>query len=292
MTADVATLTRLINDEVIRAMGLRPEGWLGQNLQPILSRATRRFCELFARADRIISEEGMAAASRSVLLSLARSYEARGVENIPRDGPLVIASNHPGSIDSLTIGASAGREDLKIIASDVPFLQSLTHIGEHLIFLPPRGLQERMLVMRNALRHVMQGGALLLFARGGIDPDPAFMSLAEVEQELTKWSRSLEIFLQKVPKAQVVTSIVSEVIEPRYMRHPLTWLQRARPDRQRLAEMLQIISQMLGRKLDIVPHVSFGEPIAWRGASADDDALRTVVDAAKRLLKSHLAWQM
>jgi hypothetical protein len=29
MTADVAVLTHLINSEVIRAMGLPPEGWVG-----------------------------------------------------------------------------------------------------------------------------------------------------------------------------------------------------------------------------------------------------------------------
>jgi len=291
MTADVATLTRLINDEVIHAMGLKPEGWPGRHLQPILSKATWRFCEIFSTADRIIAEKGLAAAARWVLLNLAKDLRTRGVENIPPEGPLIIAANHPGAVDSLAIGASVGRDDLKIIASDVPFLKGLSHIGQHLIFLPRQGLQDRMLAMRCALRHVMQGGAVLLFARGGIDPDPAFMPLAEAEQELTKWSRSLAIFLNKVPRAQVITSIVSDVIDPRYMQHPITWLQRARPDRQRLAIMIQIIQQMLGKQLDLVPHVSFGEAVDWRATSTGGDPLRAVVDAAKRLLKSHLAWQ-
>jgi hypothetical protein len=87
-------------------------------------------------------------------------------------------------VDSLAISACARREDMKIIASDVPFLKNLTHIGEHLIFLPRRGVQARMLVMRTALRHLQQDGAVLLFARGSIDPDPSFMELAEAEAEL------------------------------------------------------------------------------------------------------------
>jgi hypothetical protein len=289
MTADVATLTRLINREVIRAMGLPPEGWMGQRLQPVLSRATCRFCEIFATADRLIAEDGIVSAARWVLSRLVRESHARGMENIPLEGPLVIAANHPGAADSVAIGASAGREDLKIIASDVPFLQNLSQIGKHLIFLPRRGIQARMLAMREAIRHLDGGGALLLFPHGTIDPDPAFMP--DAESELNAWSRSLAIFLGRVPETRVVTSIVSHVILPGYMHHPLTWLQRARVDRQRLAIMLQIIQQMLGKKLNVVPHLSFGEPIDWRAAREAGDALKAVVQAAKLQLHAHVAWQ-
>jgi len=291
MTADISTLTTLIDNEVIRAMGLQPDRWPGRLLHPILSKATGRFSQMFTTADHIIAEEGMSAAARWVLLKLTKDFVARGTQNIPGEGPLVIASNHPGAVDSLAIGASAGREDLKIIASDVPFLKGLSHIGEHLIFLPRQGIQARMLAMREALRHLMEGGALLLFARGGIDPDPAFMRLEEAERELTKWSRSLEIFLRAIPEAQLVTSIVSHVIDPAYMHHPLTFLQRQRPDRQRLAIMIQIIQQMLGKRLDLVPHVSFGVPIDWQAAGGMEHALQVVVPEAKRLLRSHLAWR-
>src|SRR5512135_458848 len=151
MSADVATLTRLINNEVIEAMGVPTRSWAGERLQPLLARATRRFSEIFASADRIIAERGLAVGARWLLLNLVKDFRARGVENIPMDGPLVIASNHPGTVDSITLVTAAGREDLKIIASDVPFLKSLSHVGEHLIFLPRRGVQARMLVVREAV---------------------------------------------------------------------------------------------------------------------------------------------
>jgi len=289
MTADVTTLTRLINNEVIQAMGLRTDRWVSRRLQPILARATGRFSEIFAEADRIIAEQGLAAGARWLLLKLVKDFRVRGVQNIPCEGPLVIASNHPGTVDSVTLIANAGREDLKVIASAVPFLQNLTHVREHLIFLPREGVQARMLVVREAIRHLSEGGALLLFARGGIDPDPAFMR--EGDEELTHWSRSLEIFLHSVPEARVIASIVSHVIEPAYMHHPLTWLKRARPDRQRLAMMIQIIQQMLGKQLEIVPRVSFGEvidPGRYRGV---EHLLPVVTESARGLMTSHLAWQ-
>src|SRR5574341_110215 len=116
MSADVTTLTRLINNEVIQAMGLSPEGWAGQGLQPLLARATRRFSEIFVKTDFIIGEQGLVAGARWLLLNLVREFKVRGVQNIPGAGPLVIASNHPGTVDSVTSLASARREDLKIIA--------------------------------------------------------------------------------------------------------------------------------------------------------------------------------
>ncbi len=289
MTADVSTLTRLINNEVIIAMGLREDGWLGRRLQPILCRATRRFCELFAEADRRVGEEGLIAGGRYLLLNLVRDFRARGAKDVPSEGPLIIASNHPGTVDSLTLIASAGREDLKVIASGVPFLRNLAHVREHLILLPRQGLQARMLVVREAIRHLKEGGALLLFARGGIDPDPAFM--ADGDDELMHWSRSLEVFLDRVPRTRIVTSIVSNVIEPAYMRHPLTWLKRARPDRQRLAMMVQLMQQMVGKRLEIVPRVSFGSVIDPCALREPGNVLPVVTESAQRLMKSHLAWQ-
>jgi len=146
-----------------------------------------------------------------------------------------------------------------------------------------------MLVVRQAIRHLREGGALLLFARGNIDPDPAFMQDADVE--LTAWSRSLEIFLRSVPQTQVVTSIVSHILHPAYMYHPVTWLRHRRRDRQRLAMMLQVIQQMLGKKLDLVPRVSFGEPVCSGAAASTETTLETIVESASSLLRSHLAWQ-
>jgi hypothetical protein len=289
MSADVRTLTRLINNEVILAMGLPTEGWACRALQPLLSRATSRFCQIFEVTDRLVAEEGLRAAARWLLSNLVRDFEARGTQNVPCSGPLIIASNHPGTVDSVTLAASAGREDLKIIASGVPFLRNLSHIGRHLILLPREGLQERMMVARAAISHLKTGGALLLFARGNIDPDPAFMQHAD--KELGRWSRSLETFLHSVPSTQVVASIVSHVLDPAYMHHPLTWLRRRRADRQRLAMMIQLIQQMLGKRLDIVPHVSFGAAIDASGESASNCRLDNIVQSASALLGSHMAWQ-
>lgn len=289
MTVEVTALTRLINNEVIQAMGLPIESWIGQRLHPILARATRRFSAMFAEVDRIISEQGFPVGARWLLLNLIKGFEARGAEHIPGNGPLVIASNHPGTVDSVTLAAAVEREDLKIVAGAIPFLQNLPNVSKHLIYTSYDDPFNRMVVIRRAIQHLREGGALLLFADGHIDPDPSFMTHAD--DEITHWSRSLEIFLRTVPETQVITSIVSGVLDPRYMRHPITWLRRARPDRQRLAMMMQVIQQMLGKRLDLVPRVSFSDLINIQSIGNAEHALQVIVESARRLLKQHLAWK-
>ncbi len=290
MAASIAALTQQIDNEVIRALGLPVDGWLAQRLHAILGRATRRFSELFAEVDRIVEEQGLPAGAAWLLHRLASGIETRGVENVPTQGPLVIASNHPGTVDSLAVVASAQRRDVKIIASAVPFLQSLPSIRQHLIFAPkPKHVEARMIALRECVRHLGSGGALLLFGEGNIDPDPALMPAAA--RELIGWSRSLEIFVRRVPETRVVISIVSRVIDPRCMRHPITRLRRDRPDRQRIAMMLQIIEQMLGRQFDIRPRVSFGELLDEERLGPPECALPVITEQAHALLESHLAWQ-
>jgi hypothetical protein len=289
MTPDIATLTRLIDDEVIRALNVPLDGWLADRLHSIIRPATRRFSEIFSEVDAVVEHGGLPGGARHLLKRLGASFEARGIANIPLSGPIIIASNHPGTLDSVALAASSQRPDLKIISGPYPFLQNLPNLSRHIIFTTDANIQGRMVTVRESIRHLRDGGALLIFAHGTIDPDPAFMPTAQ--QELKGWSRSLEIFLSRVPEAQVVISIVSGVLDPACMRNPLTWLRRGRVDRQRIAEMLQIIRQVLGRKTNINPRISYAESLDVQHIGSRDSTMDVISQGAQELLQSHMAWQ-
>ena len=89
----------------------------------------------------------------------------------------------------------------------------------------------------------------------------------------------------------MIVSIVSGVLDPGCMRNPVTWLRRARPDRQRLAMMLQIIEQMLGRRLDLTPSVSFGELLNMEDIGDTEQTSQVITQSAHQLMQSHMAWQ-
>ncbi len=286
MTTEVEALSSLISDEIIKAMGLSLKNPIGNILRPFFKRGTYRFSELFVEVDRIVGEQGLAAGARALLPHLVNEIRVFGRDNIPLDGPLVVAANHPGTVDSVLITSGVSRPDFKIIASDVPFLRNLKNISKHLIFTPQVNAHARMNVLRSALRHLKQCGSLLLFAHGRIDPDPGFMPNAD--ENLNYWSRSLEIFLQHVPHARVLVTVVSGVIQPRFMHHPLTWLRQAREDRQRLAMMVQVIQQMLGRKIELSARVTFGDLIGEENMGGKEHVLPAIIESARKLLTRHL----
>jgi hypothetical protein len=107
--------------------------------------------------------------------------------------------------------------------------------------------------------------------------------------EFDQWSRSLEIFLRRVPRTRVLVTIVSGVIAQAAMRHPITWLRGSQRDRQRLAYIYQIVRQVLsGRELfGLRPQVTFGELIS--GAQGQN-ILGEIERGARRALGQHLAW--
>jgi hypothetical protein len=144
-----------------------------------------------------------------------------------------------------------------------------------------------MQVMRDSIRHLRGGGSLLIFPRGSIEADPEFMP--HPDDEFNHWSRSLEVFMQRVPGLQILVTIASGVISQSAMRHPITWFRKARPDRQRLAFLYQLARQMLSGKelFGLSPRVTFGEIIA---GTNHEHMLAEIEQAARRTLSQHLTW--
>jgi hypothetical protein len=111
-------------------------------------------------------------------------------------------------------------------------------------------------------------------------PDP--------DREFDRWSRSLEIFLQRVPQTRVLVTIVGGVISPVTLRHPLTWFRRSQKDRQRLAYIYQIIRQVVSRKelFGLKPQVTFGEIVSHTNGQ---NVVTEIEQAARRTLRKHMA---
>jgi 1-acyl-sn-glycerol-3-phosphate acyltransferase len=291
-STEIHTLSNTLIYELIKAFALKQTRLTERLIRMLFGRAVQRVAEIGIGLDHVVAESGVAAGARWLLPHFVKGYEARGVENIPPEGPLIIASNHPAAYDSLVISAHINRPDYKIIIGDIPFFEHLPHISEHAIYAPGgNDVQGRMQAIRASIRHIKNGGALLIFARGEIEPDPAFMPAPDGEFSL--WSRSLQVFLEHVPQTRVLVTIVSGVIAHRIWHHPITWLRKARPDRQRLAFMTQIIQQVLSgkEKFGLRPQVSFGELISLHEAGSPEHALESITQSARRLLTSHLAWQ-
>jgi hypothetical protein len=285
---ELHALTESLIYELVKAFAL-PQTKLNRFIaRAIFGNAVRAIAQTGIGLDRVVAQSGLNGGARWLLPKFVKSHQAYGVDNIPASGPLVIASNHPANVDTMVIAAHVERPDFKVFAGDIPFFKNLPNTSRYAIYIPPNeNTAGRMRALRESIRHLNNGGALLIFPRGLIEADPAFMPNPEGEFNL--WSRSLEIFLQRVPQLQILITMVSGVISQSAMRHPITWLRRERRDRQRLAFIYQLLRQMVGGDeiFGLTPRVMFGELIT---GNHHEHPLAKIEQAARRTLKHHLEW--
>jgi len=257
---DLRRKTKKLADDLVfelnKSMGFKKGGLTHTILRPLVWKPMYRFSELATIFEDWLVREGWQEAAGNFITHFVDQVRSRGADLLPKEGPLVVAANHPGAYDSLVISSLVPRDDMKIIASNIPFVKQLPHTSKHMIFadLDPHS---RMQAAREALRHLKNGGALLVFARGTMDPDPAITPNSE--NELTRWTSSLGFFLRNVPQARVAVSIISGVLIPRYINHPSTMFRRGRVNKQRLSEFFQVMNQLMAPgKLLVRPNLTFG----------------------------------
>lgn len=258
---DLKSRTRKLADDLVfelnKSLGFRKGGLSHALLKPLVWKPMCRFSEMATVFEQKVVEDGWQKASAWFIKHFVDKVLSRGSDLLPKEGPLLVASNHPGAYDSLVISSLIPRDDLKIISSNIPFIKKLPDARKHMIFanFDPHS---RMDAARKALRHLKKGGALLVFARSTMDPDPAFMPNSEVE--LTRWTSSLGLFLRNVPQTRIAVSIISGVLCPRYLNHPSTYFRRGRVNKQRLSEFFQVMNQLMSPgKLMVSPNLSFGK---------------------------------
>jgi len=258
-TAQYAQLQQTITDEFFRIAGFSPRGFLRRLFGPLLWLPTRKFAKLGVDFDNQVAEYGMGETSRRFLQHWANVSQAHGAEKIPKEGPLIITSNHPGTFDAFSVMSNMQRDDFKLIISGVPVVRSLPAAGKYLIYTTsdPHG---RMNVVRTATRHVREGGCLMLFPTGILDPDPEIMPGAY--EALGNWSRSIELILRRAPEALVQVAIVSGVLPPGALNTPVARLAKENWKKQRLAEFTLVARHLATNKtFDVEPKVSFGTPV-------------------------------
>ena len=289
---EIKALSNTLILEIINAIGLPKTAITKQAFDLLVHRAAGRLAEIGVTFDRLIDRDGFPSACGWALTKWCRDITARGSESVPQTGALLVISNHAGAYDSAVIAARLGRNDLKFISSDVAFLKNLPNTSEHFIFISADDPFSRMAGVRCGIRHMQDGGALLLFGTGLVDPDPAVYPGAE--KEIENWSPSIDLLLRQVPDANVVVTIVSGIVSPRWAHHPVTWLKRIPWQKRRLAEFGQVLQQLFfpGR-LYVSPCLSFAAPVTvaeLRRESGTNRVLPAVIARGKALLAEHIAW--
>jgi 1-acyl-sn-glycerol-3-phosphate acyltransferase len=254
---NITALRKSILDDLFKDFNTSRR-WIRKILEPIAWPAATRFAKISDHLDYITKNSGIQEGMRQILPNFADCAHYKGNENIPVRGPLLIISNHPGTCDSIALCAGIPRDDLKVVATGFTMLRQLPHASEHMIFMEPHS-QSNFTVVRSVIRHLRDGGAILIFPSGRVEPDPAHLPGAK--KAIRTWSSSIEIFLEKVPFVKVQTAVVSGVFSPTFLKSPLINIWNGLHERQTTAEAIQVVTQLLFRNLvHITPDISFGIP--------------------------------
>lgn len=251
--ASIERLTGVNLQEMLEAAGLGGARLSRPLIECVFRPAARRLARQMMEFDALVGSRGLRDGAEWVLKQNVRGWSAAGLDNIPAEGPLLVAANHPGLCDAVALFASLPRDDLRVVAIDRPFLRSLPNTSERLIYMGDGGSS----VLRRVTNHLRAGGSVLLFPAGEIEPDPG-IDLAAAALSLRGWSKSVGIVARMVSDVRIVPAVVRGVVCASARAHPITQLRKAEKDRERFAALLQV---MIPAYRNVSVSVTFGEAL-------------------------------
>lgn len=285
-SAQLDALTAINIHDFLASLGLENLKLGRRAFEAVCKLPAQRFAQQMVAFDSMVAEQGLHPAAYNTLKGYVNRMDMEGGENVPESGPVLVLSNHPGMTDTLVLFSSLPRADLRIVAAERPFLQSLNNVAQRLIYVPEEP-GRHMAVVRRTVNHLRQGGTILTFPAGAIEPDPACMPGAIAS--LDHWSESVAIFARLVPEVRIVTAIVSGVVWSKALHSPLTRLRRAPADRERLGAALQAMVQLLlPFYRPVSTRVVYGAPLLASDLLAQggpDYIMRAVTGQARELIE-------
>lgn len=248
MTPLSQKLARLSASEMVAALGVRTAPRLVQRgLELPFYAASRTLGITLAALDDAIASRGLPEAASQTLERFGVSLKTSGIG--PTFGPGLVLANHPGAYDALALMSALGRTDLRILAADRTFLRALPRLSAHLLFVPERA-NERAGALKRAVRHLREGGALLHFPAGQIEPDADFER--DGAAVLRPWQPGVAALVAACARVdgRVLVAGVRGVHSPRAKR----WLLNRAAERRGITTLSPLL-QMVGGLRDVTTHV-------------------------------------
>lgn len=281
----LSQLTEINLDDLVSSFGWENFPRLASLLRGGFRAPSEKFARQMLDFDQNVGRNGLPAASRAALARYASQLRAYGLENLPASGPALFLANHPGMTDTLSLFAAINRADLRIIALDRPFLQALPNTTRHLFFIDdtPAG---RMRAVKQTASHLKNGGAVLTFPAGKIEPDADVYPGAR--ESLLDWTDSAGVFLRFAPETQVIPTLARGVLWEKAVKHPLTRLKKTQFEREKLGAALQLLAHIVFDQKPLKTSIQFGPPICAATLGTTDSAAihAALLEAMRALLQT------
>ena len=284
MTDALHALTQINLDDLVNAFGWQNRPALAGLVRTFFFRSGQDFARQMLDFDAAVGSRGLAEAACLTEQLYVRDVRLYGADCIP-DEPAIYLANHPGMTDTLALIAALAVPDLRILALDRPFLQSLPNLTRHLFFVGDEP-HERMALVRRVHRHLRAGGSMLNFPAGHTEPDPDTQSGAV--ESLEDWTDSVGVFLRLSPDTPVVPVCIRNVNWDKAIQHPITRLRRAPLDQHLLASAIQLLANVSFHMRPVTVRIQVGAPIrlSTLGSTNAKDVHAAVLTAMRSLIET------
>lgn len=284
MTSNFEILTQINLDDLTASFGWQNRPVLARLLRKVFYKPAQTFAEFMIEFDSAMEEQGLVGASRLTQRHFVRDVRVFGLDLIP-DSAFLALSNHPGMSDTLSLFCALNRPDLKIIALDRPFLNSLPNTSKHLFYLKDDAAS-RVSLVRQVTSHLRSGGAALTFPAGHIEPDPDVHEGAL--DSLQTWTDSAGVFIRMAPETAVLPVLVRSVVWDKAPRHFLLGIKKTKEEKEKLAAAFQLLAHVAFKKKDVHVRVQIGKPIYAEDLGTTETAVihQAVLVEMKRLIEN------
>jgi len=304
-------LHRVCQHDLSKLAGLSGSVVGSRALQLLLGSRVRRFARAMATFNTDIAREGVMVASRRLCARYGGQVVAEGAETVPTTGPVLFAANHPGLMDTIAVYGTVPRPDIRALARPQPLLTLLSDLAPHLLMLPDDG-PNRAGGLRQVLRTLRAGGALLIFPAGTLEPEPTLSrsSVSRVSNRrngstphtplphtpllhapLGEWSSGVGTLVRLAARQgialQVVPTAISGVLSTATWHRfaPLVRLRRTHRGREDLTAVLQLAFPTLG---PTTVRVRYGPPLSAATLASDGASAEAIADRVRAAVACQL----
>lgn len=283
MTSNLDNLTEINLDDLVASFGWQKRPFLARLLRVFFRKPAQTFARHVIEYDNAVGEKGIVEGGLNLTRRYDKDLRIVGADRIP-DSAFLALSNHPGMTDTVALFAALKRSDLRIIALDRPFLNSLPHTTSHLFYVYDDPAK-RMTLVRQVSAHLKKGGAVLTFPAGKIEPDPD--TYPGAVDSLQAWTDSVGVFIRMAPEAAILPVLVRSVVAKKYAAHWLLRFKRTKEEREKLATALQLLGMVILGEKPVTVTVQIGKPIYTRdlGTTETDVIHRAVLAEMKCLIE-------
>lgn len=257
MTSNLDTLTEINLDDLVSSFGWQNSPILSRLLRFFFRNPARTFAQHMVEYDDIVGTHGIVEGAWNLSRRYVKGIRILDADRIP-DSAFLALSNHPGMADTITLFAALNRKDLRIIALDRPFLNSLPHTTGQLFYVYDDPTK-RMTLVRQVSAHLKKGGAILTFPAGHIEPDPDVYPGAV--DSLKEWTDSVGVFIRMAPEAAILPVLARNVVAKKYANHWLLKIKKTREEKEKLATALQLLGMVMFNEKPVTVTIQIGKPI-------------------------------